>query len=155
MAATIRWAILGALSLALLPATSDAQTGHSLGSRLRLFNSQPTPTEISNHLNGYYAGNHRHGGYGLGGGANYGYGGGAGSTYNGGFFFPGYGNTYGLYPYGSGYNYSSPNFAPPAALVYPAMLAPSGPVDAATGLPVLPPAQHQLPASTPALPLAP
>lgn len=117
MAATLRM-ILAIATICLVPAISQAQIGQRVH-RLFASSSNPTPTEIENHLRGYYAGNHNHGGYGYGGGAGYGFSGGARNTYNGGFFFPGYGNTYGLYPYGSGYNYSSPNFSPPPALVSP------------------------------------
>jgi len=153
MAAFLRWAILGTLGVCVLPAISNAQSGHAFGQRLRLFNSQPSPQEISNHLNGYYAGNHKHGGYGYGGGAGYGYAGGAGGSY-GGFFFPGYGNTYGLYPYGSGYNYSGPNFAP-LPVVTPRLVAPPvQTIDRATGLPILSGEPQALPIAAPsALPL--
>lgn len=131
MTATLRLAALTIAGVGLLPTLGLAQTGHGLGHRL--FHSQPTPTQIANHLYGYYAGNHKHGGYGYGGGAGYGYSGGRGGTYNGGFFFPGYGNTYGFYPYGSGYNFSPPNYDPPAAFT---AREPLQLLDPATGLPI-------------------
>lgn len=133
MSASFRLIVCG-IVVGLWPAAVHAQIGH----RLRL-KSQPTPTEISNHLRGYFAGNHNHGGYGYGGGAGYGFAGGGGPTYGGGFLFPGYGNTYGFYPYGNGYNFSAPNFAPPAALSSRVVNAPPRLIDPATGLPLAPP----------------
>lgn len=144
--ATFRLAMLAIVGVSLLPSVSLAQIG-LFGHRLR---TPPNPYQIADHLNGYYAGNHKHGGYGYGGGAGYGYGGGSGSTYGGGFFFPGYGNTYGLYPYGSGYNYSSPNYAPPAVLSRPTTGPNAEFVDPATGLPFLPTAPRALALPAPA-----
>jgi len=153
MATSLRIIVLGIIGACLLPSTSVAQG--IFGGGHRLFGGRPaTPQEIENHLRGYYAGNHKHGGYGYGGGAGYGYGGGYGSSY-GGFFFPGYGNTYGLYPYGPGYNFSSPDYAPPPRIIsQPIVVLPSNPAPAA-GSPLppaaLPPAQFPAPPSVPLL----
>src|SRR5262245_55996249 len=150
MTASLRLLMLGIVSIGLWPSTSFAQ---GLFSGHRLFRPA-TPQEIENHLRGYYAGNHKHGGYGYGGGAGYGYGGGYGSAY-GGFFFPGYGNTYGLYPYGPGYHFSSPNYAPPPRVISrPIVVLPSNPAPAA-GSPLPPAALPAAPfAAPPSVPLS-
>jgi hypothetical protein len=151
MAASLRLFVLGLIGACLLPSTSSAQ-GIFGGGHRRFGGRTATPQEIENHLRGYNAGNHKHGGYGYGGGAGYGYAGGYGSGY-GGFFFPGYGNTYGLYPYGPGYNYSSPNYAPPPRMIArPIVVLPSNPAPLVES--TLPPAA-QPPAPFPAPPSVP
>lgn len=158
MATSLRLAVFAFAPALLLPSTSFAQVVHGGHGR------PMTPTQVADHLRGYYAGNHMHGGYGYAGGAGYGYSGGWGTgwggyrpTYGGGFFFPGYGNTYGLYPYGAGYNFSPPNYAPPPALTgrYPLSMPHTLELDAATGLPLLPSTSQSSPPTAPrTLPLA-
>jgi hypothetical protein len=150
MAAPLRLTVIAIVGVCFLPSISFAQG--IFGGGHRLFGGRPaTPQQIENHLRGYYAGNHKHGGYGYGGGAGYGYAGGYGGSY-GGFFFPGYGNTYGLYPYGAGYNFSSPNFDPPPRITSrPYISLPSNPVPAAAPLPY----SANQPMPLPALPSVP
>src|SRR4029079_625655 len=89
---SLRLAVFGLMGVCLLPATRLAQGLHRIGQRLFGPTAPPSPSQIADHLRGYYAGNHHHGGYGYGGGAGYGYGGGYGKSYRG-VFFPRLGKT--------------------------------------------------------------